>query len=41
MVALAKKLRPFLVGDEATADARKWASEGLAYLTLDADVKVF
>ena len=30
----------FLVGDQANVDCKQWAAEGLAYLTLDADVKV-
>ena len=29
----------FLMNPEKDVDIRKWASEGLAYLTLDADVK--
>ena len=39
VVNLAKKIRPFLIGEDKTLDCKKWASEGLAYLTLDADVK--
>jgi hypothetical protein len=38
-VNLAKKIKPFLTGSNKTLDCRKWASEGLAYLSLDADVK--
>jgi hypothetical protein len=38
-VNLAKKIKPFLTGSDKTLDCRKWASEGLAYLSLDADVK--
>ncbi len=30
----------FLVGAHNNADCKQWAAEGLAYLTLDADVKV-
>lgn len=41
MVNLAKKLRPFLVGKDVTIDSKQWAAEGLAYLTLDADVKEY
>ncbi|EGD75329.1 hypothetical protein PTSG_06979 [Salpingoeca rosetta] len=39
MINLAKKLRPFLLESSHDDDVRKWASEGLAYLSLDADVK--
>eukprot|EP00041_Stephanoeca_diplocostata_P036256 m.1313060 g.1313060 ORF g.1313060 m.1313060 type:complete len:1076 (+) comp24832_c0_seq3:173-3400(+) len=38
-VNLAKKIRHFLIDESMDLDCRKWASEGLAYLTLDADVK--
>lgn len=41
MINLAKKLRPFLVDSGRSMDCRKWATEGLAYLSLDADVKEF
>ena len=36
---LAKACRKFLSNPSKDADLRKWAAEGLAYLTLDADVK--
>lgn len=39
VVNLAKKIRPFLVDERKDLDCAKWASEGLAYLSLDADVK--
>jgi len=39
VVNLAKKLKPYLVDPKYDTDIKKWASEGLAYLTLDADVK--
>jgi len=32
-------LRSFLCNPAKDVDLRKWAAEGLAYLTLDADVK--
>eukprot|EP00056_Hartaetosiga_gracilis_P005802 m.89143 g.89143 ORF g.89143 m.89143 type:complete len:1024 (+) comp12287_c0_seq2:79-3150(+) len=41
MIDLAKKLRPFLISTDYDEDTRKWASEGLAFLSLDADVKEF
>ncbi|EDQ85525.1 uncharacterized protein MONBRDRAFT_34234 [Monosiga brevicollis MX1] len=41
LINLAKKLRPFLVNDTKDNDTRRWAAEGLAYLSLDADVKEF
>jgi hypothetical protein len=39
VINLAKKVRPFLIGDDKSVDIKKWAAEGLAFLTLDADVK--
>ncbi|CAG5124054.1 unnamed protein product, partial [Candidula unifasciata] len=36
---LARICRKFLVNASKDSDLRKWATEGLAYLTLDADVK--
>eukprot|EP01147_Barroeca_monosierra_P000825 gene825-4105_t len=41
MLNLAKKLRPFLLDSTQDQDIRKWASEGMAYLSLDADVKEY
>ncbi|XP_033096200.1 protein unc-45 homolog B-like isoform X2 [Anneissia japonica] len=38
-LTLAKQLRKFLVKTEKDHDLRKWAAEGLSYLSLDADVK--
>ncbi|XP_064596944.1 protein unc-45 homolog B-like [Liolophura sinensis] len=38
-LALAKACRRFLTNPTKDIDLRKWATEGLAYLTLDADVK--
>jgi hypothetical protein len=40
VINLAKKIRPFIIDDDKPEDCKKWASEGLAFLTLDADVKV-
>eukprot|EP00043_Microstomoeca_roanoka_P011215 m.105726 g.105726 ORF g.105726 m.105726 type:complete len:1030 (+) comp15129_c0_seq1:201-3290(+) len=39
MINLAKKLRPLLIEPGHSDDVRKWAAEGMAYLSLDADVK--
>uniref|UniRef100_A0A2C9M6M8 Condensin complex subunit 1 C-terminal domain-containing protein n=1 Tax=Biomphalaria glabrata TaxID=6526 RepID=A0A2C9M6M8_BIOGL len=36
---LAKICRKFLINPAKDIDLRKWATEGLAYLTLDADIK--
>ncbi|KAG8231774.1 hypothetical protein J437_LFUL010749 [Ladona fulva] len=36
---LAEACRKFLVSAKKDADIRRWAAEGLSYLTLDADVK--
>ncbi|XP_072175845.1 protein unc-45 homolog B-like [Diadema setosum] len=36
---LAKEVRSFLVNAQKDHDLKKWAAEGLAYLSLDADVK--
>eukprot|EP00049_Salpingoeca_infusionum_P007555 m.122848 g.122848 ORF g.122848 m.122848 type:complete len:1015 (+) comp13742_c1_seq1:230-3274(+) len=41
LINLAKKLRPFLVEQGHDDDTRKWAAEGMAYLSLDADVKEY
>ncbi|XP_077989657.1 protein unc-45 homolog B-like isoform X2 [Glandiceps talaboti] len=38
-VRLAVEIRKFLVSAKKDLDIRKWAAEGMAYLTLDADVK--
>lgn len=38
-LTLAKACRRFLCNPTKDVDLRKWAAEGLAYLTLDADVK--
>ena len=39
VVNLAKKIRPFIIGDGMDLDCRNWGTEGLAYLSLDAGVK--
>jgi len=39
VINLAKKIRPFVIGEDKSLDSKKWATEGLAFLTLDADVK--
>lgn len=31
----------FLVDESSNADTRRWAAEGIAYLSLDGDVKEF
>ncbi|XP_065191557.1 protein unc-45 homolog B-like [Sycon ciliatum] len=36
---LGKQCRTFLVAEEQTFENRKWAAEGMAFLTLDAEVK--
>merc|ERR550519_2641357 len=36
---LAEACRRFLINPEKDSDLRRWAAEGLSYLTLDADVK--
>lgn len=41
VINLAKKLRPFLVGKAISDDVRRWAAEGIAFLSLDADVKEY
>uniref|UniRef100_A0ABM0LYH0 Protein unc-45 homolog B-like n=1 Tax=Saccoglossus kowalevskii TaxID=10224 RepID=A0ABM0LYH0_SACKO len=38
-IRLASEIRRFLLNAQKDADIRKWAAEGLGYLTLDADVK--
>ncbi|XP_048256515.1 protein unc-45 homolog B-like [Haliotis rufescens] len=38
-LSLAKSCRKFLTNPAKDVDLRKWATEGLAYLTLDGDVK--
>ncbi|XP_070534226.1 protein unc-45 homolog B-like [Ptychodera flava] len=38
-VRLVAEIRRFLVSAKKDLDVRKWAAEGMAYLTLDADVK--
>lgn len=38
-VKLARQCRKFLANDKKDQDLRKWAIEGLSYLSLDADVK--
>ncbi|XP_797752.4 protein unc-45 homolog B [Strongylocentrotus purpuratus] len=39
IVKLAKQVRSFLVNSQKDHDLKKWSAEGLAYLSLDADVK--
>ncbi|KAL1502590.1 hypothetical protein ABEB36_007712 [Hypothenemus hampei] len=39
MLKLAEACRRFLLHPDKDADIRKWAAEGLSYLTLDAEVK--
>lgn len=38
-LTLSKACRKFMCNPTKDVDLRKWAAEGLAYLTLDADVK--
>ena len=38
-VKLARQCRKFLANEKKDHDLRKWAIEGLSYLSLDADVK--